>query len=316
MVPIVFPTLDYPVAEGRAVIRNMRRLRPAWRRRALRRPGYVFAGGILGFMDPQPGYVSQTPAQGKWYRLKRGDNYWTISRDAYGRENVRKGLMLMNDSPWNGYIDKKRTGWEAYGVDGLQATPDYSLTQARAPKGSGNAYPIVWIPPVSGGDPDDVIDIPDDGDTGTVGPPGPPGPAGPMGPRGPAGAQGPKGEMGPQGARGPIGPQGPPGSGEGGDPIPGPMGPMGPMGPAGPMGPMGPVGPVGPPGEGGQSIPGPAGPVGPPGAPGPPGPMGPQGPIGPIGPMGPSGEGGEGGDSKMWILPLLGLLFFHSGGRI
>lgn len=264
--------------------------------------GFGSLGAFAGFVNPKPGQISASPMQGTWYRIKKGDTYWAVSRDAYGRENVKTGLYLMNDSAWNGYIDKKRQGWEAYKRDGLQATPDYSATVYRAPKGSGNAYPLVWVPPITGEEPSQVY--PPDPEQ-IIGPPGPMGPPGPRGERGP---------IGPPGERGPIGP---PGTGEG---VPGPIGPPGARGERGPIGPIGPPGergPIGPPGPAGTGVgvPGPAGPrglpgpAGPPGAlgpAGPPGPIGPAGPIGPPGPVGPSGEATAG--NKMWVLPLAGLL--------
>jgi len=265
----------------------------------------------FGFLDPTPNRIAKTPTQGKWYRIVKGDTYWAISKTAYGADNVKKGLYAMNDSPWNSYIDKSTKGWESYKVAGLQATPDYSATKPRAPKGSGHDYPLVWIPPINGGEPDDVYpDIPVVGPPGPAGPPGPSGPAGPSGPpgqvgaRGPAGPPGTPGMIGPPGPVGPPGPMGPPGVGQG---IPGPAGPpgpagqIGPRGPAGligPPGPVGPPGPMGPPGAG-QGVPGPAGPRGP---------AGPPGPIGPIGPAGPSGAGGGGDDKKLWVIPLAAML--------
>jgi hypothetical protein len=253
--------------------------------------------GFAGYAEPTR--ITTTPQIGAWYRLKRGDTYWAISRDVYGRDNVKAGLHTLNDSPWNSYIDKQTTGWEAYNVKGLQATPHYSATIHRAPKGSGNAYPLIWIPPLGGGDPDE-----DTGGDGIPGPPGPPGPMGPPGPRGSGGPPGPRGGLGPSGPggppgpMGPRGPQGPPGPGGDGETIPGPPGP------AGPPGPRGPAGPIGPPGPGGAGSIGPMGPPGPRGASGPPGPVGPPGQDGPIGPPGPAGPSGEGGGGKMWMVPM------------
>lgn len=302
----------YPDNISRAVVRYARAMD------GKSRSGKYDLGGsdgfLGGFAKPQPGQVSPVPVQGKWYRVKKGDTYWAISKAAYGRDNVRSGLMLLNNSAWNSYIDKARKGWEAYKVDGLQATREYSGSTPRSPKGSGTAYPLVWIPPAGGGEPDEDTADP------VVGPPGPMGPAGPrggtgrpgaIGPPGAGGPPGPRGEAGRGGPPGSIGPMGPPGPGGGsGDIIPGPPGPPGARGRFGPPGPMGPVGPPGPGGEGGSSIPGPPGPSGPRGLIGPPGSPGgggPPGPSGPIGPEGPAGEGG-GGDKKMWVLPLVAML--------
>lgn len=294
---------------GRNALRSMDAMAD-WRRWTPPLQGGTLETMGFGFVEPEPGYVSATPTAGKWYRVKAGETYWGISKAAYGQPQVKKGLFLMNDSLWNSYIDKKRKGWESYRVDGLQATPDYNADEPRAPKGSGNDYPLVWIPPITGGEPSDVI--PSDPVVGPVGPVGPPGPRGAAGPPGSRGPRGEVGPPGPGGARGEVGPPGPRGArgpaGEGVG-VPGPRGPAGPPGPRGPAGegvgvpgPAGPRGAAGPPGPRGEAI---VGPPGPPGASGSPGPIGPPGPVGP---PGPAGTGGEGGDNKMWVLPMAGLI--------
>lgn len=308
---------------GRNALRFMNQMSD-WRGRGLRAAGPSVGLGFgflemgFGFVDPTADRIASSPTAGMWYQIKRGDTYWAASKAAYGRENVKKGLYLMNDSPWNSYIDKARKGWEAYRVDGLQATPHYNSARARAPKGSGNDYPLVWIPPITGGDPEEISPV--DPIIGPIGPPGP------------AGARGPIGARGPSGGRGPIGP---PGQGAG-DSVPGPRGPIGPPGGLGPIGPpgsrgsAGDRGPIGPPGQGaGDPVPGPRGPagargsvgppgrlgpIGPPGSLGPIGPPGGLGPIGPPGPAGPTGQGGGGSDKKMWVIPLVGLLASLKGG--
>ena len=55
-----------------------------------------FAFGSLGFLDPKSGQISSTPAQAMWYRVKKGDTYWAISKAAYGKKLVKKGLYLIN----------------------------------------------------------------------------------------------------------------------------------------------------------------------------------------------------------------------------
>jgi hypothetical protein len=234
-----------------------------------RRPRSNFALGSLGYLDPAAGQISPVSKPASWYRLKSGESYWGISKRAYGQENVRAGLFLMNDSPWNAYIDKQKKGWTSYKRKGLQSTPDYSQTQFRAPKGSGKGYPLVWIPPMTGEEPEQVfVDVPPD--PIIVGPPnvGPPGIQGRRGERGligPPGIEGRQGERGLIGPKGLIGPPGTPGTGAG-KPIPGPMGPRGLIGPGGLIGPRGLIGPPGTPG---------------------------------------TGTSGTGKDNKMWILPLL-----------
>lgn len=290
-------------------------------RRAVKIWGMRGLGAADSRVIPTPAQIAASPTPGRWYRIKQGENWWGVSKAAYGRENVKKGLMLMNNATWNDHIDRKRRGWEAYGVDGLQATPDYSAESPHAPKGSGDDYPTAWIPPLSGAEPETIYPPVVPGDPGPPGPMGPPGPAGERGPVGPRGPIGPPGEAteeailrairewmeaNPDAARGPAGPAGPAG------PRGGPGGP-GPMGPAGARGPMGPPGPAGEAtdedilrmvrrwmAEHPDEIRGPAGPAGPIG------PLGPIGPPGPRGERGPAGEGGGGGG--MWVLPMLAII--------
>jgi hypothetical protein len=287
------------------------------RRFGRRRRG--FGEDIDGRLMPTPEQIVSVPSPGLWYRMKPGDTYWGVSKVAYGLPDVKAGLYRMNDATWNQYIEKKETGWEAYKRKGLQATPNYSASgNLRSPKGSGSAYPTVWIPPVDGREPEVVYPpgvgpIGPAGQTGQTGPMGPAGPMGPMGPKGDRGDLGPAGATGPRGAQGERGPAGTGGNGGG---PPGPMGPMGPLGPVGPIGPAGArgdVGPMGPPGNASNEailaainayinanpgrFRGPLGPVGP---------MGPMGPAGPAGTSGASGDGG--GKANMWALPALAVI--------
>jgi hypothetical protein len=326
-----------------AVMRRDRRLLNHWTTRRSRQFNYAgFDGEYSGdIYIPDPNQVLSAPKQGAWYRIKRGETYWGISKKAYGADKVKQGLLLMNASAGNSHIDKRKKGWEAYGVEGLQATPDYSASSPRAPKGSGTDYPTVWIPPLSGDEPEDIY--PHEPVMTTPVEPSPAMPGIP-GPRGPAGPRGPQGEPGEQGARGPAGDPG-----RAGLPgAPGARGARGEMGPAGPRGVPGEIGPQGPKGDPGQAteesilravreyiethpdkVRGPAGAPGAPGAPGLIGPMGPPGLPGPAGPAG-SGVNDEqikaaiedymernpielpksesGSDRGFWMLPLLALV--------
>lgn len=240
------------------------------------KPSWYFAG--FGAMDsegrylPTPDEIVSTPTPGLWYRIKKGETWWGTAKKAYGAANVKKGLLTMNSSTWNDHIDRKKKGWEAYKVKGLQATPDYDVSNPRAKVLTGTAYPVAWIPPITGEEPEDMGFE----DKAPITPGMPiPGPPGPQGPQGPPGPQGPKGSSGPPGPTGAS--------------IPGPPGPQG---PPGPKGSQGPPGPQGPPGSGsGTSIPGPPGPQGPPGPPGPPG-----------SPGATVSSGGAG--NKMWAIPM------------
>lgn len=274
-------------------------------------------GGFFGDetrIIPRPDQITPIPTAGKWYRIQRGETWWGAAKRAYGLP-VKPGLLRINASTWNDHIDRRRRGWEAYGIDGIQATPDYSPTDPHAPKGSGNAYPVAWIPPSSGEEPETVYPV--DPDPIVVGPgePGPPGPRGEIGPIGP------RGEVGPFGPMGPRGELGPPGEATDDqinnavrvwmlanrDSL---------IGPAGRAGDPGAVGPAGPPGEATEdqinaavqvwmianrdSLIGPGGEIGPAG------PLGPRGEPGEMGPRGPAGTGGGGGGgNQLWILPML-----------
>lgn len=280
-----FPGYQYRCPIRKRMMSSMEQYVPGGRKGL---PRIFFMG--LGAADeegrylPTPDQIVATPTPGLWYQIKKGETWWGVAKKAYGKTDLKKGLLLMNASTWNDHISRKKKGWEAYKVKGLQATPDYDSTaNPRAKVLSGHEYPVAWIPPLNGDEPEDMGFAPSPGvptpiPTPGESIPGPPGPAGPIGPTGPAG---PAGSVGP----------------------PGPSGPMGPPGPTGPTGPQG------PPGAGaGQAVPGPPGPAGPPGESivGPAGPPGPQGPPGPAGPIGPSGVGGGSG-GKMWVLPLAAL---------
>jgi len=295
-----------------------------------------------GRVLPYPSAVKDYPTPGYWYifgTYKEDETYWGISKRAYGQDNVKAGLYLMNDSTWNDHVDKKTKGWEAYGVKGLQSTPDYDTSNnPRAPVLSGHEYPMIWIPPLSGEEPEDLwvegpVTPPEPIYTppviGPAGPPGPKGPPGPIGPQGPAGPAGPKGDPGQASneairnavikwmnehkdeMRGDPGQKGPPG-------LPGPAGKQGPIGPQGPAGKIGPAGPAGKPGPAGPAGKiGPVGPVGPRGPEGLIGPMGPTGPMGPKGSMGPQGPAGPQGikgkdasRSALWLIPALALMAY------
>lgn len=309
-------------------------------RRFKNRRGYPFAPRIwrsppfFGFgadrYSPTPAQILTVPRQGAFYRLVKGDTYWAISKAAYGADNVKAGLYTMNDSTWNDHIDRQTKNWEVYKVKGLQATPDYSATNPLGTKGSGNEYPVVWIPPLDSKAEPEAIYGPSEGPPGPIGPIGPPGPIGPSGPIGPAGPVGPRGPAGPAGAAGQLNAEAIQAAlKKYFDANPDMAGQPGPAGPRGEIGPMGPPGPAG-----AQGVRGERGPAGPPGeataeairavvvqylkenpievASGPPGPMGPPGPIGPMGPPGPAGAAGagEGGDGKqLWMLPLAATMF-------
>lgn len=313
----VFPGHNYRAPIATAIMRSMARYTPGGARNL---PSIYFSG--FGAYDPASdtryiptaseidvGNKKSTP--GRWYRPTNDETPYGVAKRAYGAANVKAGLMRINNATWNAHITKGTAGWEAYKVKGLQFNPQYSAEMPHAPAGSGKVQPTVWIPPLTGEEPEDlgktgpvkvppvIITKPKGEDTTPTPGPTTPGPTSPT--------------------QGPPGPQG----------IPGPPGPIGPPGPAG-KSVMGPPGPSGPPGSTGpQGVPGPPGPPGnasgpaienavnayllahpPKGIPGPPGPQGPQGIPGPPGAAGTTIMSGSGGgdNDKMWMIPL-GLFF-------
>ena len=162
-IPLMFQDSRVPPGMPRFLRRGAMRYMRTLEKRNFPRAQPFSGFGMLGQtgqrLIPNPSQIQSSPGPGAWYQLKKGDTYWGISRDAYGRANVRKGLMLMNNATWNNHIDKKNKGWEAYKVPGLQATPDYSLANPRGPKGSGSDYPVVWIPTADGMEPEEVYGV-------------------------------------------------------------------------------------------------------------------------------------------------------------
>lgn len=217
------------------------------------------APGFFGFGDAPIMPVSASPTIGYYYQPVKGDTVSDIAEKAYEKPGLARtydGLMLINDNPANAHIKKAAKGWKNYKTVGIQLTPDYASGDATATHGSGSAYPLLWIPDLSGRTPEQMTSGGAKGETGQTGASGPPGPVGPTGPAGPQGEQGPPGPEGPTGPAGPKGErgeQGPPGpvvTAEGKS-VTGPPGPQGERGEQGPPGPVGPAGPAGPAGSGG-----------------------------------------------------------------
>jgi hypothetical protein len=245
-----------------------------------------------GAYVPDDTDIVDKPKPASWYQMKKGETYWGISKEAFGRDNVKAGLLLMNNALANRHIQKKEKNWESYGVKGLQSTPHYDADNRRYPYGSGNDYPTVWIPNLEGDEPEVVFAPPGETLFYPIEPPIP-GPPGPQGARGPAGPPGPKGPAGPRG-------------------------PAGPMGQRGAKGDRGNPGPKGPPGQATEESilravreyieANPDKVRGASGARGNPGPKGPRGKRGKQGPAGPPGPPGD--NKNLWFLPLLGLMAF------
>jgi hypothetical protein len=108
--------------------------------------------------EPAPtAILVASPKPGTFYRPRKGIYPVKVADIAYGAKDRKKGLLLMNAATWNGHVHKAKTGWEAYKVQGLQFEPRYAPQPARATFGSGTAYPVVWIPPLDGREPEAVF---------------------------------------------------------------------------------------------------------------------------------------------------------------
>ena len=189
----VFPGFDYRCPVRNRLMAKMRQYHP----NAFPPRFFMGLGAEGGRYIPTPDQILDVPTPGAWYRIKKGETWWGVSKTAYGKADVKKGLLAMNKSTWNDHIDRKTKDWEAYKVKGLQATPDYSATDPHAPVGSGNAYPVAWIPPLTGEEPEQMgytpvttpppVTKPPSSTTtyipGPKGDPGPPGPPGENAPR-------------------------------------------------------------------------------------------------------------------------------------
>jgi len=154
----VFPGFDYRCPVRNRMLAKMRQYHPG------AFPPRFFMG--LGAdadvrYIPTPDQIMEVPTPGAWYRIKKGETWWGVSKKAYGQANVKKGLLTMNKSTWNDHIDRKTKGWEPYKVAGLQATPDYDAANPHAPVMSGTAYPVAWIPPLTGEEPEEVGFVPE-----------------------------------------------------------------------------------------------------------------------------------------------------------
>ena len=303
-----FPGGQYRTHVAKRIVGDMSRFRPR------ERPPKFFMGAtdLEGRYIPTEDEIKPYPTPGAWYRFgthKKGETYYGIAKRAYGGTGaqVQKGLVLINDATWNDHIDRKKRHWKPYrkllkktGGKGLQSTPDYdSFNNPKAGVLTGNNYPVMWIPPLSGEEPEEMGYA----DPIVTSPTPVPKPVPPPPPLPPAAEQIP-GPPGPPGVPGAIGPPGPPPSSSAvqsavdqwfqANPPPEAVSVPGPPGVPGAIGPPGPP----PSSSAVQSAvdsylianPPPAGPPGPPGPPG--------GTV----------TTGEGDAKKLWALPLVAMM--------
>jgi len=114
-------------------------------------PSIVSALGAADYR-PTAADIAAKPTPGKFYQVKGGDSVWAIAKVAYG--GPRPGIFWINDSLWNSHIRKGAAGWQAYKVKGLQLTKHYNPAAAPSAYGSGNQYPLLWIPAAAGDEPE------------------------------------------------------------------------------------------------------------------------------------------------------------------
>jgi len=111
-------------------------------------------GYVAGRYVPTASQIlTKNPKPGTFYRGRTGITLATIAEVAYGKKYTHTGLMLMNGSTWNDHVRRSTKGWESYHVAGLQSEPKYGAHPSSF-FGTGNAFPVFWIPPVDGREPE------------------------------------------------------------------------------------------------------------------------------------------------------------------
>jgi hypothetical protein len=110
---------------------------------------------------PTQEQISDVPEFNSFFRAPKG-SYPLVSRIATSaRQNAGieessytwKTIRAIAASPWNrSHIKYSKTGYENYNIEGPQYTARYSLEPLAQP-GSGNNFPVMWIP-----DPDNPLD--------------------------------------------------------------------------------------------------------------------------------------------------------------
>lgn len=103
--------------------------------------------------------LSQGPTFNSFYRAPRDVSKLVSQIANVARQNegldtsyIFKTVKAIAFSPWNQHILYDINGYENYGFEGPQYTKIYSLEPLAAP-GTGNNYPVIWIP-----DPDQPLE--------------------------------------------------------------------------------------------------------------------------------------------------------------
>ena len=129
--------------------------------RMIRRHKWMHARGFAGAIDATSGrYVPDSseilissPRPGAFYIPRSGIYPIKVAEVAYGAANKKAGLLAMNASTWNDHVRRGTKGWEAYKVSGLQFDPKYG-SHPCSTYNTGKLYPVIWIPPLTGEEPE------------------------------------------------------------------------------------------------------------------------------------------------------------------
>jgi len=113
------------------------------------------AGGIISgrYVPSASQILTAAPRPGTFYRPRLGIYPIKVAEVAYGEAGRKRGVLSMNASSWNDHVRRGAKGWEAYGVAGLQFDPKYG-SHPCSTYGSGKLYPVIWVPPLTGEEPE------------------------------------------------------------------------------------------------------------------------------------------------------------------
>ena len=113
------------------------------------------AGGIISgrYVPSASQILTAAPRPGTFYRPRLGIYPIKVAEVAYGEAGRKRGVLSMNASSWNDHVRRGTKGWEAYGVAGLQFDPKYG-SHPCSTYGSGKLYPVIWVPPLTGEEPE------------------------------------------------------------------------------------------------------------------------------------------------------------------
>jgi hypothetical protein len=113
------------------------------------------AGGIISgrYVPSASQILTAAPRPGTFYRPRLGIFPIKVAEVAYGSAGRKAGVLSMNASSWNDHVRRGPKGWEAYGVSGLQFDPKYG-SHPCSTYNTGKLYPVVWVPPLTGEEPE------------------------------------------------------------------------------------------------------------------------------------------------------------------